>query len=588
MRRRKSVVPRRSVLRGTAGAVVGGMVRGASALRPGRATADDGARVAVFGAGVAGLTAAHELAERGFRVTVYERRAAGGKARSIPFAGTGRDGRPDLPGEHGFRFFPGFYRHVTDTMRRIPFPGNAHGVYDNLVPAVEARFSRSGSDDTLIPMGRAGRVWSTPEDFRETVGSVIATSANLPPDDALYFANRLLVFDTSCDARRFGQWEYTPWRDFVGADTRSREFRALLSRSLTTLLVAAKDEYASTRTIGTMGEQFLGNPLETGNDGPLDRVLDGPTNEAWIDPWVGLLRDLGVQFVTAELRGLDVRDRRIAGARLTDGSGGDISVSADHFVLALPVEVVRRLCTPEILAVQPELAALDGLMVDWMSGLQFYLRRPAQIARGHVAYVDSPWSLTSIAQNQFWSRAGLSGYGDGTVRDCLSVDISDWHTPGMLFGKPAVACTPDEIAREVWAQLRAHLSGAAQVQDGDLHSWFLDPAVAWDAAQQRTTNVDPLLINTAGSWAARPSPHGALENLFLAGDYVRTGVDLATMEGAGESARAAVNALLEVAGSNAARCPIHPLYRAAELEPLRRLDEQRYAAGAPNLFDGPV
>jgi uncharacterized protein with NAD-binding domain and iron-sulfur cluster len=24
-------------------------------------------------------------------------------------------------GEHGFRFFPGFYRHVVDTMQRIPF-----------------------------------------------------------------------------------------------------------------------------------------------------------------------------------------------------------------------------------------------------------------------------------------------------------------------------------------------------------------------------------------------------------------------------------------------------------------------------------
>ena len=64
--------------------------------------------VAVLGGGVAGLTAAHELAERGFDVTVYERKALGGKARSIPVAGTARDGRRDLPGEHGFRFFPGF------------------------------------------------------------------------------------------------------------------------------------------------------------------------------------------------------------------------------------------------------------------------------------------------------------------------------------------------------------------------------------------------------------------------------------------------------------------------------------------------
>ncbi len=37
--------------------------------------------VAVLGGGVAGLSAAHELAERGFTVTVYEQRdAPGGKA----------------------------------------------------------------------------------------------------------------------------------------------------------------------------------------------------------------------------------------------------------------------------------------------------------------------------------------------------------------------------------------------------------------------------------------------------------------------------------------------------------------------------
>jgi protoporphyrinogen oxidase len=70
------------------------------AMGPVPARAASGGRVAVLGAGVAGLTAAHELIERGFEVEVYERTALGGKARCIFPPGTGTGGRLDLPGEH--------------------------------------------------------------------------------------------------------------------------------------------------------------------------------------------------------------------------------------------------------------------------------------------------------------------------------------------------------------------------------------------------------------------------------------------------------------------------------------------------------
>src|SRR6185437_12281876 len=88
-------------------------------------------RVAVLGGGVAGLTAAHELAERGFDVVVLESRdIPGGKARSLPVPGSATAGRADLPAEHGFRFFPGFYQHIPDTMRRIP--AGPKSVFDHL------------------------------------------------------------------------------------------------------------------------------------------------------------------------------------------------------------------------------------------------------------------------------------------------------------------------------------------------------------------------------------------------------------------------------------------------------------------------
>ena len=110
----------------------------------------------------------------------------------------------------------------------------------------------------------------------------------------------------------------------------------------------------------------------------------------------------------------------------------------------------------------------------------------------------------------------------------------------------------------------------------------------WDAQQQRNQNETPLLVNTVGSWEKRPTPHTGVPNLFLAGDFVQTNVDLATMEGANESGRAAVNALLDASGSSAPRVPMFTLYRPPEFEAVKAADAQLYKAGRPNPFDVPV
>src|SRR3954452_23238225 len=131
-------------------------------------------RVAVLGGGVAGLTAAHELIERGFDVVVLEARdILGGKARSLPVPGSGTDGRRDLPAEHGFRFFPGFYRHLPDTMRRI-------GVDRHLVGAERVLLAQAGGRDELIT---TAHLPESLEDFALVSRFLFeaATSLGVPP-----------------------------------------------------------------------------------------------------------------------------------------------------------------------------------------------------------------------------------------------------------------------------------------------------------------------------------------------------------------------------------------------------------------------
>ncbi|WP_432188875.1 hydroxysqualene dehydroxylase [Streptomyces sp. Tue6028] len=584
-----------------AGGAVGATAAAVSLGTAGSAAAAPapGRRVAVLGGGVSGLSAAHELAERGYAVTVYEYYdRLGGKARSMDVPGTGAGGRGPLPGEHGFRFFPGFYRNLPDTMRRIPFPGNTGGVHDNLRGGTEALFARdAGRPDLHFPLRRATTVPApgdiTPSWLRDQILSVLDLGTRLPAHEAAYFADRLLVHLTSCEARREDQWEKVPWWDFIRAGEMSTEYQTLLGIGQTRNLVATRAEIASTRTVGRVIIEalLLWGLLGRGMDGDadVDRVLNAPTSEAWIDPWETHLRSLGVEFVLGtQVREVLYAQGRVTGVRVSDRDGGrERTVTADHYLSAMPVEHARATWGPALRAADRQLGRCDALRTDWMTGVMFYLRTPTPVVHGHINCLDSPWSVTGIGQAQFWDVRDFSrDYGDGEARDCLSVIVSEWDKPGILYGRTARECTKEEIVAELWAQLKDGLndSGKTTLRDEDRIGWFMDPAVTGLGGPD-PQNREQLLIHPTGTLYNRPTAGTAVPNFFLAGDYVRTDVDLATMEGANESARRAVNALLEADDSDTERCRVWELYRPPEMEPLKRVDELRHKLGLPNTFD---
>ena len=252
------------------------------------------------------------------------------------------------------------------------------------------------------------------------------------------------------------------------------------------------------------------------------------------------------------------------GGRITGATVAGREVTADHYVAALPVEVMRTLLSPELRAAEPRLNGLDRLVTRWMNGIMFYLREDLPIVHGHAIYLDSAWALTSISQRQFWREFDFPGIGG-----VLSLDISEWQRPGPRTGKVAALCTPEEIREEVWGQLQDHLED--ELDGVEVVSWFLDEAIAFPNPSG-ATNAEPLLVNTNGSWADRPDATTRIPNLFLAADYVRTYTDLATMEGANEAARRAVNGILDATHSNARRCEVWPLREPPALKPARTLD----------------
>src|ERR671916_1288517 len=274
-------------------------------------------RAIVLGGGVAGMSAAHELAERGFDVVVFEARsAAGGKARSFPFPGSASQGRPPLPGEHGFRFFPGFYRHLPHSMRRTPYGGDGGNVFKNLVTATEVQIARADGRELVSPAHLPRDLRDLDKAFRFLID--YAGSVGIAPWDAAHFVDRLLLLLTSCEERRFAQFENQSWWQFSGAATRGGAYAKYLADGLTRTLVAARAREMSARTGGYILLQLLFDMVNPA--GQTDRVLNGPTSDVWIDPWVEHLRGHGVELrLRHQVQAIHCEGRRVTGVSVVAG-----------------------------------------------------------------------------------------------------------------------------------------------------------------------------------------------------------------------------------------------------------------------------
>ncbi len=558
-------------------------------------------KVIIIGGGVAGMSAAHELVERGFKVEIFERnpRYVGGKARSVDAPGTNKiDPTLFLPGEHGFRFFPGFYKHVTDTMKRIPV-GDDRSAFDNLVVTENVMLAQSDAKPIVIPVDFPTSLREIEQFFK----GFQAFSAELSDEEIRFFSGKIWQLMTSCKQRFADEYDNISWWDYTEAGTKSAAYQRLLAGGLTRSLVACRAQVASTRTCGAILLQLLYMMMDPFTR-DTDRVFNAPTNEAWLNPWYNYLTRKGVKYHHGtDVASIQTKNGRISGVTYKkDGDVGHGGAQADYYLLAVPIERAANLISKELLALDPSLRNIIKLApnVEWMNGIQFYLNTEVNLNRGHTMYTGSNWALTSISQIQFWPDYDLSRRGNGKVVSILSVDISDWKAEGNFNRKAARDCNKDEVKKEVWAQLKQELNfgGEDVLRDEMIEDYYLDEDIqptsgglskeviaqlspTKQEALAKVIELEPLLVNLCNTWGVRPNAHTTIDNLFLASDYVKTNTDLATMEGANEAARRAVNCILLAAKSDEDYCEIWEMQTPLLLKPLQALDRMNFEKGLP-------
>lgn len=529
--------------------------------------------VAVFGAGVAGLTVAHELARRGHQVSVYEANAeAGGFFRSARLP---RDG--GMPSEYSWHGLGPWYHNVFDVMKQIPFDQTG-SVYDK---ALSRPLAYGVVPDEVGPGFDDSCVFDTPKKFRLSRLDVLRWKWLM----LLTWSAHRRTTELYARLSASEQWKavltelgWKTWRACFGPWIGSDWTRVSLHHAG---LFFRRNLMSGPRHAHPADDE---GPAWTHGSGDGWLLLRGPSSEFWFRPWIAHLEERGVRFAWSQpLRELEFDGERIAAARLESG----ISVEADVYVLATnPFAAADILSRTSALEAKDPLHLFRPLVQDGPhTQVSFRLAFADRIAwpRPRSAFViaDSEFNLTLFAEEQAWKPSVDLGPGVGSL---WTGTACSGTVPGRLYGLPMVNCTKEQFLREVEAQLlgcqgldvllRA-LNGGRGLRDFRLlrmevwHEWRFSP----EGIEPR----QPKWVTSTNTQPYLPTQTTSVDNLLLAGAHTKTAADVWSIEAAVESGRWAARAIDPLVG-------VLPQHKAWWLRALGAADDLCFAGGLPHVL----
>jgi hypothetical protein len=416
-----------------------------------------------------------------------------------------------LPGEHGFRFFPAFYRNLFDTMQRTPIFDGKGGVlstaFDQLIatphPAIAARLGEQPKDVATS----ISSIWHF-----DRMLKLLRNDLGFQLSDLFGFEYYMLRFLTSCRARREKEAEPINLLQYIGGDDPSQCFSQAAIDFLThapRALAAMSATESDARTQLDVTAQLLS--VNSLGQSPDNMTLNGPTSKAWLDHWKAYLKGQGVKFFVGRVESLTkVQGRYVPVWSNVDGcqqvaapvpedpefdfkapsdDGGNIEQF--RFVLALSYQKATDLLwnhADDVMSTDGPFRQLlefdvnsgrrkvgnKGLIpvhrdpltgaepkaypLRTISGVQMFFPGNYRFGQGNVYFAHTPWDLTSISQLSYWKDEDPLG----EFRGQISVDIGAWHEfadrQGIKatkddHGNVAWYSSADEIAAQVWAQV---------------------------------------------------------------------------------------------------------------------------------------
>ena len=477
--------------------------------------------IIIFGGGLSGLTLAHELIKKKFKILIIEKdNDLGGMARS-------ETNKNLFPSEHSWRGYAPFYKNTFQLMKEIPYYDT--NVFNNLSIPIEfyLLYDKEYNYKTLLSIKDIIIIYYIAINYLlSDIRREYYYSYNIEP-----FLKKYLTKDG-----------YNYVINFIGGPGYGMNKNELSMGHLFHFPVISQiNKEKHTHRHSSDGHEYEHHYDENWH------VMNGPTSDVWIEPWVKYLKEKGVDIWTnTELIKINHKKDHISFVEVKQ-NGIIYQLKAKEYILSInPFNTVDILRKSKMQGLYNNFKSLTDNTKSKQISFRIGINKEIMYPINNIAFVmvDSEFKITWYPQEKHWKhKPGMKSLWSGT--------IVDFEEKGNLFNKNAEHLDNEELKKEIIYQILRSKSFQKLIYDNNgfyLNKKDIDYTeiwYEWNFYNGKQEQLNKKWVNDIYNEEFRPLQKTKYENLFLSGAHTKTTINLWTMESAIESGKITANYILD-------------------------------------------
>ena len=514
--------------------------------------------IIIFGGGLAGLTLAHELIKQNFKILIIEKNdELGGMARSDTK-------RTLLPSEYSWRGYAPFYKNTFQIMKEIPYYDS--NVFNNLSIPIEFYLLYDKEYDYKSSLSIKDNI------ILYYLGINYLLSDNRREYYYSYKIEPFLKKYLSNDG-------YNYIINFItgpGYGMNKNEVSMGHLFHFPVLSYVQKEKHVNSSLVG---HNYEHNPRAGWY------VMNGPTSDVWINPWVKYLKEKGVEFLTnTELVKINYDKNNITFVEIKQ-NGIINQLNAKEYILSInPFNTLDILKNSKMQGLYNNFKSLTDNTKSKQISFRIGINKEIKYPIDNIAFVmyDSEFNITWYPQEKHWKQKPI-------IKSLWSGTIIDFEKKGKIFNKNAENLDNEKLKEEIIYQILRSESFRKLIYENNefylnkedieyIEIWY-----EWNFINGKQEQIYKKWVNNIYNEKFRPLQKTEYANLFLSGAHTKTTINIWSMEGAIESGKITANYILNKYNKPNVKLFKHndnPFY----IKLIQYIDNILYKLNLPNIF----